>query len=134
VTPAPGATSSPGPARPAGPGGASAAPGPDLAEVVRDAVLSAPGVVSLHAGPFGEVGTYLPGRRVAGVRTADEEIEVHVVAALGTPVPHVAAGVRQALAALPPAAGLGGRPVHVVVEDVADPARATAQPALPSAG
>lgn len=113
-----------------GAGGASPAPQVDPAEVVRDAVLTAPGVVALHAGPFGEVGTYLPGRRVAGVRITDEEIEVHVVAALGTPLAHTTAGVIAALAGLPASTGLADRPAHVVVEDVADPREASAQPAI----
>lgn len=106
----------------------------DPAEVVRDAVLAVPGVVAMHAGAFGEVGTYLPGRRVAGVRLTDDEVEVHVVAALGTPVPHTCAGVVSAVAGLPATTGLAGRPTHVVVEDVADPAGATAQPSGAATG
>lgn len=103
---------------------------PEPAELVRDAVLAAPGVVGLHAGVLGEVGTYLPGRKVAGVRLTDAEVEVHVVAALGTPVAYTSAAVMTAVAGVPAAAG---RPVHVVVEDVADPAEAARdeQPALP---
>lgn len=112
--------------------GAAPAREPDLAEVVRDAVLAAPGVVALHAGPFGEVGTYLPGRRVAGVRITEEEVEVHVVAALGQPVALTSAAVMTALSDLPAWTGLADRPAHVVVEDVADPAEAE-QPALPAA-
>ena len=131
MTPAPGAATSPGSARPAGPGRASTAPDREPAEVVRDAVLAAPGVVSLHGGPFGEVGTYLPGRRVSGVRLTEDEIEVHVVAALGTPVPRTSAGVVAALADLPPTTGLVGQRVHVVVEDVLDPSEAS-RPAPPS--
>ncbi|GAA2023041.1 hypothetical protein WDZ16_02555 [Pseudokineococcus marinus] len=112
---------------------APGAPDPerDVAEVVRDAVVAAPGVVSLHAGPFGEVGTYLPGRRVAGVRISEDEVEVHVVAALGQPVAVTSAAVMTALADLPAWTGLADRPAHVVVEDVADPAEA-AQAALPA--
>ena len=41
------------------------------ADVVAAAVRSVPGVAGLHAGMFGEVGTYLPGRRVAGIRIVD---------------------------------------------------------------
>ncbi|MEJ5946634.1 hypothetical protein WDZ17_15150 [Pseudokineococcus basanitobsidens] len=109
---------------------------PDPAELVRDAVLAAPGVVRLHAGALGEVGTYLPGRRVTGVRVTDAQVEVHVVAALGTPVAHTSAAVMTAVAGVPASAGLAGRPVHVVVEDVADPAEAASDepPALPAGG
>lgn len=112
-------------------GSSSAPPARDPAEVVRDAVLAAPGVVALHGGAFGEVGTYLPGRRVAGVRITDDEVEVHVVAALGQPVSLTSAAVFSALADLPAWTGLADRPAHVVVEDVADPADAS-PPALPA--
>jgi len=94
------------------------------AEVVRDAVLTAPGVVALSGGTLGEVATFLPGRRVPGVRLGPgpgDPLEVHVVAAYGTPVAETAAAVRAALAGLPPSAGVAGRPVHVVVDDVALP-------------
>ncbi|WP_299037831.1 hypothetical protein [uncultured Pseudokineococcus sp.] len=139
MTRAPGATSSPGPARAAGSGGASAAPEPaapalrdqqpDAAEVVRDAVLAVPGVVSLSAGALGEVGTHLPGRRVAGVRLTEDEVEVHVVAELGTPVHLTSARVHRVLAGLAP---VSGRRAHVVVDDVLDPA-ASGRPAPPAA-
>ncbi|ROP26560.1 hypothetical protein [Pseudokineococcus lusitanus] len=94
------------------------------AEVVRDAVLTAPGVVALSGGALGEVATFLPGRRVPGVRLGPgpgDPLEVHVVAAYGTPVAATAAAVRAALAGLPASAGVAGRPVHVVVDDVALP-------------
>ncbi|MFD4183444.1 hypothetical protein ACFWPB_20405, partial [Rhodococcus sp. NPDC058514] len=37
------------------------------ADLIADAVLAVPGVAGLHGGMFGEVATYLPGRRVLGV-------------------------------------------------------------------
>ncbi|GAA2023152.1 hypothetical protein WDZ16_02660 [Pseudokineococcus marinus] len=92
---------------------------PTDADRVRAAVLAAPGVVDLHGGPLGEVGTYLPGRRVAGVRLGDgsRPTEVHVVASTAAPLAQTAAAVHAALA---PLAALTG-PVHVVVGDVAPP-------------
>ncbi|WP_363326092.1 hypothetical protein [uncultured Pseudokineococcus sp.] len=82
-------------------------------------MLAAPGVVDLHGGPLGEVGTYLPGRRVAGVRLGDgsRPSEVHVVASTAAPLAQTAAAVHAALA---PLVALTG-PVHVVVGDVAPP-------------
>lgn len=82
------------------------------AEVVAAAVLAVPGVVRLHGGRFGELGTYLPGRRVTGVRIDDEGTEVHVVVSDLVPVPDTAARVQRAVSAIAP------RPVRVHVEDI----------------
>ena len=70
-------------------------------------------VARLSAGLVGEVATYLPGRRVEGVRLAEDQIEVHVVARWGARVPDLAAEVRAAVG--PVADGL---PVDVYVDDV----------------
>ena len=88
---------------------------PDRAEAVASAVLAVPGVNALHAGMFGEVATYLPGRRVNGVRLSDEACEVHVVLDWGTPVLQTAEDVRVAVE------GLVDGPVHVTVQDIARP-------------
>ncbi|MGI8523440.1 MAG: hypothetical protein ACR2K3_09060 [Nocardioides sp.] len=67
----------------------------------------------LHAGAFGEVATYLPGRRVSGVRVTGALTEVHVVVDLGAPVLTTAEAIRAAVQPL-----VGGSEVHVFVEDV----------------
>jgi uncharacterized alkaline shock family protein YloU len=82
------------------------------AEVVAAVVLAVPGVVRLHGGRFGELGTYLPGRRVTGVRIDDEGTEVHVVVSDLVPVPRTAAQVQRAVSAVAP------MPVRVHVEDI----------------
>ncbi len=82
------------------------------AEQAAEAALAVPGVARLHAGSFGEVGTYLPGRRVTGIRIRDEISEVHVVATMGTPLRELADAVRDAVAPFL------DTPVQVVVEDV----------------
>ena len=89
-----------------------------LAEAIDvDAVAERAGkcrsVARLSGGQFGEVATFLPGRRVRGVRVADSYVEVHVVACWGASVPDVAADVRAALG--PITAGL---PIDVHVDDV----------------
>jgi uncharacterized alkaline shock family protein YloU len=71
--------------------------GIDVDEVVR-IVERCPSVVRLASGTAVEVATYLPGRRVPGVRLDDGGIEVHVVARYGQPLPDVADEVRRALA------------------------------------
>ena len=86
----------------------------DPAERLAAAVLAVPGVEALHPGMFGEVGTYLPGRRVAGVRVTDHAVDVHIVLAYGIPVRDTAALVRATVGGLHP-----GVPVNVTVEDVA---------------
>lgn len=88
------------------------------AERAAEAALAVPGVEALHAGSFGEVGTYLPGRRVTGIRIRDDLTEVHVVAAMGSRLRELADAVRSAVTPVV------GTPVQVVVEDVV-PARTT---------
>lgn len=85
---------------------------PTTVDLVVDAVLAVPGVSGLHAGSFGEVATYLPGRRVAGVRLGDDAAEVHVAVVMGSPIAEVAERVVAAVAPLVHA------PVRVFVEDV----------------
>lgn len=95
--------------------GGAATPAPqEPAERLAAAVLAVPGVAALHPGMFGEVGTYLPGRRIAGIRITDHTIDVHLVVAFGVPVRDTAAAVRATAAALHP-----GTTVNVTVEDVA---------------
>ena len=87
----------------------------ELVDDLRDAVLAVPGVADLHGGRFGEAATYLPGRRVAGIRRLDDATEVHVTLLLGSPVREVADAVRRVVAEL------AGPPVHVTVEDIVTP-------------
>ncbi|MCW2866980.1 MAG: hypothetical protein JWR20_1168 [Marmoricola sp.] len=82
------------------------------ADRVASAALAVPGVTGLHAGSFGEVGTYLVGRQVHGVRLRPDGAEVHVTVAMGRPLLEVAQAVRAAVAPL-----VEGE-VTVVVEDV----------------
>lgn len=85
------------------------------ADIVAAAVTSVPGVAALHAGMFGEVGTYLPGRRVPGVRLSDGVTDVHVTLFFGSPVRETAARVREVVTSV-----VGGT-VNVTVEDVVAP-------------
>jgi uncharacterized alkaline shock family protein YloU len=85
------------------------------ADEVAALVLSVPGVVRLHAGMFGEAATYLPGRRVAGIKLGDDLVEVHIVVAHGTPIRDTAQRIHTVVAAAVAA------PVHVFVEDIDAP-------------
>jgi hypothetical protein len=89
---------------------------PDLADRVAEAVLSVPGVHALHGGVLGEVATYLPGRRVAGIRLLDGVTQVHLVLDWDAPMSATIDEVRARVAALVPGV------VHLAVEDVQGPA------------
>jgi len=93
-----------------------AADPPAPAELAAAAALAVPGVAALYPGAFGEIGTHLPGRRVAGVRTRSgpdgTSTDVHVVARLGGDLRALAADVHRAVQA-----AVGGE-VHVVVDDL----------------
>ncbi|WP_410624336.1 hypothetical protein [Amycolatopsis sp. cmx-8-4] len=91
-------------------------PEPDAARIAA-AVRIAPGVTGLHGGRFGEIATLDPPRRIAGVRVRDEDVTIAVT----TRYPLVAADVA---AAVRTAAAVAGRPVHVVIADLAEPAGA----------
>jgi hypothetical protein len=95
------------------PGGSSGRPPVD-AERVAQAVEKVPTVARLSAGSMGaEVATYLPGRRVRGVRVDDDTVEIHVVARWPALLPEVGEAVRSAAAPL-----VGGRAVGVVIDDI----------------
>jgi len=83
------------------------------ADALAAAALACPGVASLYGGSLNEFAAYLPGRSVAGVRLAEESVEVHVVARYGCVLPELAEAVR---AATSPHAG--GLPVEVHIDDL----------------
>ena len=86
--------------------------GADEVDLLAAAVRAVPGVAALHPGMFGEVGTYLPGRRVPGIRTVGDVTEVHVSIVFDASVRDTAVRVRSAVSALT------GGTVDVTVEDV----------------
>lgn len=85
-----------------------------LAERVAEAALACPEVLALSGGMVGEVATYLPGRRVTGVRVHDAVVEVHVVAHYGPPMDEIGAQVRAAVTPF-----VGDRTVAVTIDDLA---------------
>jgi hypothetical protein len=112
-------------------GGATSGPrdtADELAVRVAELVAAHPAVVRLDGGIFGAVATYLPGRKLLGVRVDEHggPVEVAVVLSLAVPIPEVVADLRARVAAV-----AGGRPVDVTVSDVVDPG--PARPAGPDA-
>jgi hypothetical protein len=104
------------------------APGPAAGELVVEpdtiaaAVLACPSVADLSGGHAGEIATYLPGRRVTGVRIRPDDplahVVVHVIGRYGPTVAEIATEVVAAVHAV-----AGPVPVRVGVDDLALPAR-----------
>lgn len=89
----------------------------DAADRIAAAVTACPGVARLaDPGVAGHLATYLPGRRVTGVRAGPDGLEVAVVARWGVPIPELADGVRAAVEPV-----VGAVPVQVHVVDVEEP-------------
>lgn len=84
----------------------------DDAERIAAAVTAVKGVAGLHGGMFGEVATYLPGRRVSGIRIGADRVDVHVSLALDAPVRQTATAIQRAVSAIT------DLPVDVTVEDL----------------
>lgn len=86
-----------------------------LADAVAAAVRAHPAVADLDGGPFGTIASYLPGRRVVGVRVGEpgEPVEVSVVARLGTPLPRLATELRRVIIAV-----TGARVIDLTINDV----------------
>jgi hypothetical protein len=85
------------------------------ADRVAAAAMAVDGVAGMHPGTFGEVATYLPGRRVYGVRITEDLTEVHLVLRWGAPVLATADAVRRVVAPLV------GTAVDIAIQDVVDP-------------
>jgi hypothetical protein len=83
------------------------------AAAVADAVLLAPGVAGLRSGRFGEVATYLPGRRILGVRLRPDGVTVDVAVLFGHSVFVVAEAVRAVARDI-----VGDLPIDVTIDDV----------------
>ncbi len=96
-------------------------PNPDP-DAIAAAAQACPHVVRLGGGALGEVATYLPGRRVTGVRVTDRVVEIHVVGRYGPTVDEIAGQVRDAVRA-----AAGPVIVDVVIDDLEDaqPGRST---------
>jgi hypothetical protein len=89
-----------------------------LAELIAATVTAHPSVARLHGGLYGDVATFLPNRRLVGVRVGErgEPVEVGVVLYLDRPIPEVVRALREQVADLS-----GGAAVDIVVVDVAEP-------------
>jgi hypothetical protein len=85
-------------------------------DAVAAAARACPGVERLHGGPPQRTATYLPGRRIDGVRIDRHTVVVQVRARWGVPAPELAAQIRGAISVM-----ASGRRIDIIVADVADP-------------
>ena len=83
---------------------------------IAAAVLACPLVAGLHGGRKGEAVTFLPGRRIIGIRITVDEVAIHVVARYPAVMEQVADQIRRAVTPL-----AGGLRVDVAIEDLAVP-------------
>ena len=83
-------------------------------DLVAEAVQACPGVHALDAGPYASITSYLPLRRVPGVRVDEEIVTVGVRVAWGTAIPALGRSIQTQLTPL-----IGGRRVDVIVVDLA---------------
>ncbi|MEO6500656.1 MAG: hypothetical protein ABIQ09_01950 [Jatrophihabitantaceae bacterium] len=98
-------------------------------DAVAAAVRGCPAVDDLDSGRLGGAVTYLPGRRVPGIRISDGRIEVHVRGVWGQPVSLIAQQIRGVLAPLSL-----GQIIDVRLTDVAEPGQTKARLASPATG
>jgi hypothetical protein len=85
-------------------------------DAVAAAVRGCAGVAGLDDGQFGEVASYLPGRKVEGIVVSGGRVTVQIRSQWAVPVPELAALIRAVLASL-----TGHRPVDVVIADIDPP-------------
>jgi hypothetical protein len=83
---------------------------------IQAAVLGCPGVAGLGSGTIGELATYLPGRRLPGIRVTPELVELEICAAWGPSAKLIAGQIWAALAAV-----VTDRPIEIVITDIAPP-------------
>jgi hypothetical protein len=83
---------------------------------IEAAVLRCAGVASLGSGTIGELATYLPGRRVPGIRVTPELVELEICAAWGPPAKLIASQIWEALATV-----VTDRPIEILITDIASP-------------
>ena len=70
----------------------------------------------LDGGQFGEVASYLPGRKVEGIVVSGGRVRVQIRSQWAVPAPDLAALIKAVLVPL-----TGHRPVDVVIGDIDDP-------------
>lgn len=105
---------------------------PECLDGLAARLRASPHIASLSGGPMGTIATYLPGRRITGLRVdRGDRVEVHVVMTWGSSVDDVEASV----------VGAFGDPTqlgNLFIDDIASPGDlaqlSTSGHQLPAAG
>jgi hypothetical protein len=96
-----------------------------LADAIAQRVLDHPAVAHLHGGPFGTVASYLPGRRVVGVRVneTDGSVDLSVVLWVGVPLRQAVADLRRVVGEVagPVVVNVTVADLHSTEDDVSEP-------------
>lgn len=100
----------------------------DPVERVADIALAIPGVAGLSSGPFGDLKTYLPGRRLDGIRQRQGHTEIGIVLEWGASATSTARLLRARVE------GAVGGVVDITVADVTLPDHLAGEPADDSIG
>ncbi len=82
-------------------------------DAVYDAVAACTGVAGLGTDQPGSSATYLPGRRVPGVRVSADAVELEIRAVWDSSAPQIFAEIQQALATI-----TSGRRIDVTIADI----------------
>jgi hypothetical protein len=85
-------------------------------DAVHTAVSACPGVAQVGRGTLAAVTTYLPGRRIPGIRISPDSIELEVVAEWDATATDIGRHIRAALARL-----VRGRTVDITIADIVLP-------------
>ena len=103
-----------------------------LADAIAQRVLDHPAVAHLHGGPFGTVASYLPGRRVVGVRLdeTDGSVDLSVVLWVGVPLRQAVADLRRVVVEVagPVTVNVTVADLHSPEDDAGDPGGARSAP------
>ena len=96
-----------------------------LADAIAQRVLDHPAVAHLHGGPFGTVASYLPGRRVVGVRVdeTDGSVDLSVVLWVGVPLRQAVADLRRVVGEVagPVVVNVTVADLHSTEDDASEP-------------
>jgi len=103
-----------------------------LADAIAQRVLDHPAVARLHGGPFGTVASYLPGRRVVGVRVdeTDGSVDLSVVLWVGVPLRQAVADLRRVVVEIsgPVIVNVTVADLHAAEDDAGEPPGARSAP------
>ena len=96
-------------------------------DAVHTAVSDCPGVARVGGGSLAALTTYLPGRRIPGIRISPESVEIEVAVQWGATVADLSRDIHAAVAGL-----VSGRRVDVTIADIVLPGEdATQAPPVP---